>query len=349
MTRTMNVTLSDIGDQLGISHQVVSKTMNGGRSTVVVSKELELRIRETAARMGYRPSTAGRSLRLGKTMSIGILVGPSEDFLLSPDTLVACVKALSERGYSTTLFSANGNSEEDYLKSPLLSERSVDALLVSYAHEPSATFEAEVARLPMPVVWLNRKTASNTLCVDERGAARLLAEHLLEQGHRHLAFLDYSSGSLKDALIAERLSGMRDAADEAGAILSIIQKRLARTDRSEHAQSWLTAEKRPTAIVTNSLSSAQAVCQTALGMGLSLPQDLAVASFDNGPSHLANVPVITCAIRPDGEFGRIAAKMIFDLLDQPDFSTPGLCLPFTLSIGGSTVSQKQKTQKQKTS
>lgn len=342
----MNVTLSDIGHKLGISHQVVSKTINGGRSTVVVSKELELRIRETAAQMGYRPSTAGRSLRMGKTMSIGILVGPSEDFLLSPDTLLACVNALSERGYSTTLFSATETSEADYLKSPLLSERSVDALLLSYVREPSAAFEAEVARLPMPVVWLNRKAASNTLCVDERGAARLLTEHLLDLGHRHIAFLDYSSGSLKDSLIAERLSGMRDAADGAGAILSIIQKRLARADRSDHARSWIAAENRPTAILANSLTSAQAVCQTALGMRLSLPGDLAVASFDNGEAHLANVPVITCAIRPDAEFGRSAAKMIFDLLDRPDHITPGLCLPFTLSTGGSTVSEKMKSAKQ---
>jgi len=336
----MNVTLSDIGARLGISHQVVSKTINGGRSTVGVSKELEILIRETAAEMGYRPSTAGRSLRSGKTMSIGILVGSSEDFLLSHDTMVACVKALSERGYSTTLFSANGNSEADYLKSPLLSERSVDALLVSYAREPSPAFEAEVARLPMPVVWLNRKAASNTICVDERAAARLLTEHLLALGHQHLAFLDYSSGSINDPLITERLSGMRDAADEAGAILSIIQKRLARPDRSDHIRTWLPSGKRPTAIVANSLTSAQAVCQTALGMGLALPDDLAVASFDNGQAHLANVPVITCTIRPDTEFGHTAAKMIFDLLDQPDLSTPGRCLPFSLSIGGSTVSPK---------
>jgi len=340
----MNVTLSDIGEKLGISHQVVSKTINGGRSTVVVSKELERRIRETAAEMGYRPSAAGRSLRMGKTMSIGILVGPSEDFLLSPDTLLACVKALSERGYTTTLFSANGASEADYLKSPLLSERSVDALLLSYVREPSAAFEAEVARLPMPVVWLNQKTTSNALCVDERGAARLLTEHLLALGHKHIAFLDYSSGSLNDPLVAERLSGMRDAADESGAILSIIQKRLPRTDRSDHARTWIASDTRPTAIVANSLTSAQSVCQTALGMGFSLPNDLAVASFDNGQAHMANVPVITCAIRPDAEFGRSAAKMIFDLLDQADHSTPSLCLPFTLSLGGSTISQNPKSK-----
>ncbi len=102
----MHVTLSDIGRELGISHQVVSKAINGGQSTAVVSKQLDARIRETAARLGYRPSSAGRSLRSGKTMSIGILVGPSEDFLLTSNTLISCVTALSDRGYSTTLFSA---------------------------------------------------------------------------------------------------------------------------------------------------------------------------------------------------------------------------------------------------
>jgi len=339
----MHVTLSDIGEQLGVSHQVVSKTLNGGRSTVVVSSELGQRIRETAARMGYRPSAAGRSLRLGKTMSIGILVGPTENFLLPPEMLSSCVSTLSEKGYVATLFSASGPSEEDYLKSPLLSARSVDALLISYVHPPTSAFERDVEGLPMPVVWLNRRAESNALWVDERGAARMLGQHLIDLGHRHLAFLDYSCGSLTDPLIAERLSGLRDAADATGAVVSIIQKRLARSERSSHVANWLKHENRPTAIVANSLSSAQAVCQTAIGCGWKLPDDLAVASFDNGQAHLANVPAITCAIRPDDEFGRRAAQMIFDLLERPDHLTPGLSLTFALSPGGSTVPQKTKT------
>jgi len=336
----MNVTLSDIGEQLGVSHQVVSKTLNGGRSTVGVGKELEQRIRETAVQMGYRPTTAGRSLRSGKSMSIGILLGPPEDFLLPPETLAACVATLSESGYVATLFSASGASEEDYLKSPLLSERSVDALLISYVHQPSAAFEKNVSSLPLPVVWMNRLAQSNALWVDERGASRMLGEHLIGAGHRHLAFLDYSSGSLTDPLIAERLSGLRDAAESTSTVVSIIQKRLARPERTEHVAKWLESGNRPTAIVANSLSSAQAVCQTAIGMGLKLPDDLAVASFDNGQAHQANVPAITCAIRPDAEFGRMAAKIIVDLLDKPDHRTPGLSLPFTLSVGGSTFSEK---------
>jgi len=344
----MHVTLSDIGERLGVSHQVVSKTLNGGRGTVGVGEELGQRIRETAIQMGYRPSTAGRSLRLGKTMSIGILLGPPEDFLLSPETQAACVATLSEKGYVATLFSASGTSEEQYLKSPLLSERSVDALLISYIHQPTAAFEKDVSRLHMPVVWMNRRAKSNALWVDERDAARMLGQHLIEAGHRHLAFLDYSCGSLTDPLIGERLSGLRDAAESTNTVVSIIQKRLARPERSTHVAKWLESSNRPTAIVANSLSSAQAVSQTAIGKGLKLPDDLAVASFDNGQAHLANVPVITCAIRPDAEFGRVAAKMILDLLDKPDQRTPGRSLPFTMSLGGSTFSAKIKPQKRTT-
>jgi LacI family transcriptional regulator len=333
----MRVTLSSIGEELGVSHQVVSKTLNGGRSTVMVSKELEQRIRETARRLGYRPSAAGRSLRSGKTMTIGILVGPPEHFLLSPETLAAMVQSLSEKGYTAMLFSTAGTSEEDYLKSPLLREHAVDALIISYVHEPTARFASSVSDLPMPVLWLNRKAPRNALQVDERGAARKLAEHLLELGHRSIGFVDYSFGSLTEPLVAERLAGINEATGQAGAFVSVIQKQLARADRSAHARGWLSSGKaRPTAVIVNSLSSAQIICQTALAMRLRLPEDLAVASFDNGQSHRANVPVITSAIRPDAEFGRVAAEMLFELLDCGDNHIPGQSLAFEISVGEST-------------
>lgn len=345
----MRVTLSSIGEELGVSHQVVSKTLNGGRSTVMVSKELEQRIRETARRLGYRPSAAGRSLRSGKTMTIGILVGPPEHFLLSPETLAAMVQSLSEKGYTATLFSTAGTSEADYLKSPLLRDHAVDALIISYVHEPTPRFVSSVSDLPMPVLWLNRSAPRNALQVDERGAARKLAEHLLELGHQSIGFVDYSFGSLTEPLVAERLAGINEATGQAGAFVSVIQKELARADRSAHARGWLSSgPTRPTAVIVNSLSSAQIICQTALGMGLCLPGDLAVASFDNGGAHRANVPVITSAIRPDAEFGRVAAEMLFELLDRGDGHIPGRSLAFEISVGESTQCLTHLTTNQKT-
>lgn len=333
----MRVTLSTIGEELGVSHQVVSKTLNGGRSTVMVSKQLEQRIHDTARRLGYRPSAVGRSLRSGKTMTVGILLGPPEHFLLSPETLAAMVQALSEKGYTATLFSTAGTTEQDYLKSPLLRQHAVDALIISYVHEPTPQFVSSVSDLPMPVLWLNRNAPRNTLQVDERGAARKLAEHLLELGHRSIGFVDYSFGSLTEPLVAERLSGINEATGQAGAFVSVIQKKLARSDRSAHARGWLSSGKaRPTAVIVNSLSSAQIVCQTALGMGMRLPEDLAVASFDNGQSHRANVPVITSAIRPDADFGRAAGEMLFELLDRVDGCIPSRSLAFGISVGEST-------------
>lgn len=335
----VNVTLSSIGEKLGVSHQVVSKTLNGGRSTAVVSKRLERKIRETARKMGYRPSAAGRSLRSGKTMSIGVLVGPPEHFLLSPETLATLVQNLSDKGYSTTLFSTAGTAEDDYLKSPLLKEHAVDALIISYVHEPSAAFSKAVENLPMPALWLNRNAEFNSLRVDERVAAQMLAKHLVEAGHHHIGFVDYSFDSLAEPIVAERLAGVTDVLSEAGAFVSVIQKRLNRRHRSAHARSWLSCgSKRPTAVIVNSLSSAQIISQTALGMGLKVPDDIAVASFDNGVAHLANVPSITSAIRPDAEFGRVAAAMLFDLLDLDDSKLPGQSLEFALSQAESTHS-----------
>jgi len=340
----MRVTLSTIGDELGVSHQVVSKTLNGGRSTVMVSKELERRIRDTARRLGYRPSAVGRSLRSGKTMTVGILLGPPEHFLLSPETLAAMVQALSEKGYTATLFSTTGTSEQDYLKSPLLRQHAVDALIISYVHEPAARFVSAVSQLPMPVLWLNRKAPQNALQVDERDAARQLAQHLLDLGHRKIGFVDYSFGSLTEPLVTERLTGINEATGRVGAFVSVIQKHLDRSDRSAHARGWLaSADIRPTAVIVNSLSSAQIVCQTALSMGLRIPDDLAVASFDNGQAHRANVPAITSALRPDADFGRAAAEMLFELLDSDGGSIPSRSLAFKLSADESSLGSSSTT------
>ena len=109
-----------------------------------------------------------------------------------------------------------------------------------------------------------------------------------------------------------------------------------REQRQHACERWLKNPRRSKAVIVNSLSAAQALAQTAMQMGLKIPEDIAIVSYDDGNQYSANVPAITCAIRPTQEFGKQAAKMALIRANKPKENIPSCVLPFELAIGGSS-------------
>lgn len=338
------VSIVDIARAAGVSHQVVSKALHGGESKSAASPATRTRIQELAREMGYRRSGAGRAMREGRYFSVGLVVGSGDDFLL-PEAMVSTLAArLSEAGYTCTLYCAESKSDAAIFTSPLLTEVRSDCLIISYVRPLSPDIVARVENLGTPVVWLNREARTNCIYVDERQGALLLTKHLKEQGHRHLTLVDYST-DLETPFFRARFEAMQDYCAEHGLMFSLIQKKLPREKRSAHVEEWLKHPNRPTAIVANSLSSAQIICQTAVRCGLRLPEDLAVASFDNGNWHQANCPAITCAVRSDAAFGEAVAASVLARLKQPSVPVKSTSFAFTLSQGGTTFSSNSKKPK----
>lgn len=329
------VSIVDIARAAGVSHQVVSKTLNGGESNSGASAATRSKVLKLAREMGYRPSSAGRAMRRGKYFSVGLLISPGEAFLLPESTMAALALGLSRAGYTCTLHCARTEERDSIFKTPLLSEVHADCLLISYVRPLPEETVARVEALGTPVIWMNRAAPENSVYVDEKQGALLLAEHLAGEGHRHLTLVDYST-DFDAPFFKQRFEALRDFCSENGMLFSLIQRRFPRRDRAAHVEDWLSMPNAPSAVIANSLSTAQIICQTALRRGLHLARDLSVCSFDSGNWHQANCPPITCAIRSDFEFGDAVARAALERLKHPSRPLKSVSIPFTLSRGGTT-------------
>ncbi|MDF3127642.1 LacI family DNA-binding transcriptional regulator [Kiritimatiellaeota bacterium B1221] len=329
------VTISDIAKEVGVAPQVVSRVLHGGKSTASARKEIREQIKEVAAKRGYRPYAAGQMLRKGTFKSVGILIGHADNFLLSQLTLAGLAEGLAEKEYTATLFHAKGQSDSALLDSRLITSKLTDALIIPYIRKPSRRLISELKSLHIPVIWMNRRSRHDALHMNEAGAAEMLFNHLIEQGYRDIGFVDYS-GNGEDTHTQERIIGIEKAAENHGVGFSLHLDRIARADRPAAVQKFLDTQKNAQALIVNSLSAAQIFLQTAHQRKIRIPQDLAIASFDDGSHFNANTPYITSAIRPDFAFGRSTADMVLRRLEDPGKSLPLRSLDFELQIGGST-------------
>lgn len=329
------VTLTDIAKEVGVAPQVVSRVLNGGKGTASARLEVRERIKKVAAQRGYRPFAAGQMLRARAFHSVGVLIGRSQDFLISQETLAGLARGLASANYSATLHYMEDVTDAALLDSRLIASRRTDALLIPYVRTPSRTLCAALNALPIPVCWLNRRARTNSVIMNESGAARLLVDHLAYTGHRRICFLDYSSGG-RDAHTRDRLRGFRQATQRSGLEGLTELRSIARPDRAAAARDFLQRLPKPCALIVNSLSAAQVLLQVASQQELQIPVDLALASFDQDQAYSANVPAITCALRPDFTFGTAVAEMVLQRIKAPDQPVKTQSVDFTLAVGGTT-------------
>ncbi len=336
----MTVSIRDIARYVGVSHQVVSKVLNGGRSTVGASAETRRRINQAAQVLGYRPNAAGQALRQGTAHSVGVLMsGPGETHL--PQNLLEAIgRTLAEGGYTCSVVYSASLDLDHLLQNPLLRSRKVDALLASVPAGLSPTLGSLSQELQIPILWLDEWLSHDAVHVDEADATEQLVEHLAQLGRRRILFLDYSVGRDGVPFLDERRRGFHESIMQLGLQGRMWKKGpVPREDRFAATAAWLGQDDRPDAVICTSLSAAQAVLGTALHMGVRVPHDLAIASYSGGNEHRATVPGITSVIRPNSDFGVAAARMAMQRAKQPHQPIEAESLRFTLDICGSTDPQ----------
>ncbi|MCC6581064.1 MAG: LacI family DNA-binding transcriptional regulator, partial [Phycisphaeraceae bacterium] len=336
----MSVSIRDIARYVGVSHQVVSKVLNGGRSTVGAGAETRKKIEEAARTLGYRPSAAGQALRQGSLRSVGLLMGAMTSHL--PQTLVESItQTLARQGYTCLVVFAESFAIDSLLVNPLLSSRRVDALLISAPSGAPSSLAGLTERLRLPMIWLDEWLSHDAVHVDEADATEQLVSHLARIGRKSVMFLDYSSEAGDPApYLAQRLKGFHEAVVRHGLIGRIWRKgNVPRSDRFQATAAWLKADDRPQSVICSSLSAAQAVMCAALHLGLRIPHDLAIASYSGGDEHLAMLPGITSMIRPNIELGAAAADMAVERARDPMKPSVSRSLAFKLDVRGSTDPQ----------
>jgi DNA-binding LacI/PurR family transcriptional regulator len=299
-------------------------------------------IRQIAEREGYRPSAAARSLVTRRTNTIGVVVTNISDPFVA-GVVSGIEDAAEERGYS--VFLANSNAEPEREKRVVRSfeERRVDGIIVT-SSRVGALHVSMLSQMEVPIVLLNNQhpsEAAYSVMIDNEGGSFAATQHLLDLGHRRIAYIGDRYGHQSDA---ERLAGYRRAIESVGLELdsALVHCGDGKPEGAREALAHLLSlPSRPTAVFCYNDMSALGAMHEARSAGLRVPEDLSLVGFDDLYISQYLSPPLTTVRQPMAEMGRLAAKTLLRLLakEQPEQTVK---VPGELIVRKSTARPREK-------
>jgi DNA-binding LacI/PurR family transcriptional regulator len=310
------VSIRDIAEAANVTPGTVSRAL---RDRPRVSQETKRRIQRLAAEMGYTPDAQARSLVMGRTQTVGLVVTTMVDPFIG--AIVQTIEsAAQEQGYTVILTSSDDKPEREMEAVKVLQSRRVDGVIVTSSRVGSL-YQEHLDRLRVPVVLINslvRHTRRYTysIGVDNHHGGYLATRHLLQRGHRRIAYVS-APGDRSDN--AERQRGYRDALNEAGieADPSLLVHGTGRAGGGQRALPMLlTLDPAPDGVFCYNDVTAMGLIHAAREAGLALPQDLAIVGFDDIPFARFVHPALTTIAQPVAQLGQGAIEMMLALLSD---------------------------------
>ncbi|MDR5740441.1 MULTISPECIES: LacI family DNA-binding transcriptional regulator [unclassified Caballeronia] len=309
--KKMSPTIRDVAAAAGVSVATVSKYINGAQR---FSAPVEARLKEAIATLGYRSNPLARSMITGRTRTIGLTI-----LDISNPHFTNVVKGANRialrHDYTLLLVDIDEQQARERPLIEALSQR-VDGLIVS------SRLPDDEARwmldLDKPVVLLRNAEALPipSVGIDNRLASHMLARHLLNLGHRHIAYLGFGQARIND----ERIRGVRECLEEAGLELDVHDAHAPTALAGEHACSRvMLGPKRPQAVICYNDLIALGFMKEAATLGIRVPQDVSVTGIDNVPYGAYAAPGLTTIDIQSEKMGELAMQKLIDALaGHPD-------------------------------
>ena len=320
--RPRRIGIADVASRAGVSHATVSRVMNG---SFTVDSTIAVRVRAAAEELQYHPNPLGRSLALGKSETIGVLV-PDLANPMFQAVLRGVSMAAAQDGYRVLIAdSSETPSEENILASD--ARRRGDGVVLCAPRMSDEELEALAPEL-QPMVLVNRTSAGDTptLTVDYAEGIRNLAEHLYALGHRSLVFLAGPESSASNQL---RLQGLAQfTANRPGTALQILPGGV--SFASGYAAVTEVLATGATGVLAFNDLAAMGLLSGLHEQGVAVPGDLSVTGFDDIEFSAYTSPPLTTATVPLKQLGEQAWHRLHALLQ------PGIA-PAAPAGAGNTV------------
>ncbi len=303
-------TLRDVAVHAGVSVGSVSAVLN---SSAPVSSDVRARVTRAVDELGYVPHAVARSLKLGRTGVIGLVLPDITNPHFSG--LAHAIEGVcDELGLLLTLCLTSDVAERERRQLILLQRQRADGLLLV----PGAQTEAADGRLrrvlSKPVVLIDRLVPgldADAVVLDNRDAVRRLTGRLLARGHQRIGLL---SGPLQMEVARERLEGYRSAMADAGRVVEADLIKV--TDYQPGAAAAATASLlggvRPTALVSTSNHITLGVLKALAAHGIGVPEAMSVVALDDFAWSDGFSPRLTVAAQPVERMGQTAARWLIE-------------------------------------
>lgn len=300
-------TIYDIADRLNLSPSTVSRALAGN---LLISTETRERIMKAAEEMGYR---SGRQVAGSEADTIAIVVPEIDNIFYS--NIIHSIQEKIQPSYLLSVMCSNNSAKQEKDIVSRLNPSHIKCLIISQSMDvEDNTHLKEAEKKGIIVILFNRIYYNNRnpkFLVDNYMDSYLLTRHLASTGCRRIAFAakHYNCPIYKD-----RIRGYTDVLKENGLEFEkelLIYSELTMEDTSEVISRFLRTEPKPDALIMPNLLSAMQATSAAKLLNLSVPQDIAIVSFDENPECKYSNPSITGISRPHEEIGEeIAATAL---------------------------------------
>ncbi|MEG2207209.1 MAG: LacI family DNA-binding transcriptional regulator [Clostridia bacterium] len=333
----MKVTIKDVAKAAGVSPSTVSRALHHNPR---ISAEVSARIQRIAAEMDFHPNPMASSLVSRQSRIVGIVFPGDAGRSMGghpfyPAVLQGLGHAASERHYHMLLSTGSEAAETADTIRQLVDSGYVSGLIVLAAEDNPE----EETRLPVVVIGRAKNGAAiGSVDNDNVAAGRAATRYLLERGHRRILLLGCDERLM---VTAERRRGYEQALEEAGipfrAEWMISGSFLHQNFAADVLDGVFCGEQRPTAVVSMDDALAIGLMGFLGGMGLSVPGDVSVVSFNNTDAGRYHTPALTSIDVNPYRLGTEAMALMLDLIEGKAEAPVRLETPFTLIERGSVA------------
>ena len=314
-----SASVKDVAAAAGVSLGTVSNVLNRPDR---VSPQTRERVQQAMADLGFVRNESARQLRAGTSRTLAyVMLDASNPFFT--DVAQGIEAAAEGAGLSLVLCNSGNLEQRERSHLALLEQQRVQGVLVTPVDPETSALE-ELSRRGTPVVVVDRTRTDKRFCtvaVDDVLGGRLAAEHLIDRGHRRIAFI---GGPDSLGQVRDRRRGAEAAWAAAGLpaedLVEITTTSLTVAEGREAGQrlAGLPARRRPTAAFCANDLVALGLLQQAIGSGLRVPGQLAIVGYDDIEFAAAAAVPLTSVRQPRQGLGRAAAELVLDEATNPE-------------------------------
>lgn len=330
----MAVTIKDVAALAGVSPSTVSRVCN---DSATIAKETREKVLSAMAELGYEAAPSGAGQAAQGLRHIGVILPASVSKTFENTFYLRTMRGISQfcnaRGYASIVVTGQDDAEVLAAVRSLAAAKQADGFILLYSKkdDPVVDYLCEQGLLYV-VVGKPQQFAGQTICIDNDNllAGREATDYLCDLGHHRIAFLSPDGDFL---FSEERRSGYQLSLLQHG--LPVVPEYCVELDyqsdeRSEALCALLQREDRPTAIVVSDDILALALERACLQMGLRIPDDLSIISFNNSLFAKLASPQLTSVDVNSFQLGFEAASQIVNHVETPNLMATKIIVPHSI-------------------
>jgi len=314
----MPTTIFDVAEKAGVSISTVSRVLNGKDR---VHPDTARRVLDAVAELGFRQNPLARALVRQRSETVGLVIPKVNDPFLF-EIVRGVEDGLTDTGYSL-LIASHPRSSDDRRNLEPLRQHVVDGIIaVAVDLQRTEIDELLQRRLPIVLIQSEPREGVTSFTVDNYGGACRLVEHLLSHHYRRFAYI---RGSEFTSDSAERLRALRDTLAAHGLSLDeryVVAGDYLRGSGHRAMTELLALSPRPDVVFAANDQMASDAMVAIHERGLRVPDDIALAGFDDIPLASYLTPALTTVHQPTYELGYQAAEIALSMIKEEVPSEP---------------------------